>query len=83
MRRCQDNSECRAALETRVLSLADELEAQDLAARVDAFAELVYEPMSLDPKTWYTVQDWQEQTACLKGWLGRRPDAVRAMVDGG
>jgi len=83
VRRCQDHSECRRALEERVLELADELEALDLPARVDEFAELVYEPMSLDPKSWYTVQDFQQQISCLKDWIEARPDQVRAMVDGG
>jgi hypothetical protein len=83
VRRCQDNSACRAALDARVMSLADELENLDLVARVDAFAELVYEPVTQDNKSWYSLQDWEEQVSCIQGWLERRPDQVRYLVGGG
>jgi hypothetical protein len=83
VRRCQDNVGCRTALEQRVLELADALEVMDLAGRATAFSELVYEPMTQDDKSWYTIQDWQDQLACIKSWTDRRPEQVRALVDGG
>ncbi len=82
VRRCQDDSTCRAALEQEVLVLAGELEAMDLPSRLDDLVSVIQVPVTQDPRRWYSDGDFFEQVACIQEWIGRRPAYLEQHVDG-
>lgn len=77
---CQADATCHAAFVARVSGLADELEAADGAARVDALHALIEDEVKSDPRRYGSDRDYDDHVECLRGFFRDRPAQLREWV---
>ena len=79
-RQCLSNETCQEAVYARILDIADQLEAMDTTATIEALAERVRADVYEDDRSYYGSSKFEEHIVCVSDWLAQRPDELREWV---
>ncbi len=79
-RRCLADEVCQEAVYERILQIADQLEAMDTTATIEAAAARVREDVQTDGRSYYGTAKFEEHILCVSDWLAQRPDELREWV---
>lgn len=78
---CEGDATCRADLHTKLLEVADWMEAEDLVGAMERNRDLLDEHAEREAAVNWTMDDREARIDCFLEWTAARPDELRAFVD--
>ncbi len=79
---CLASATCRAEYVTEIIALNEAFEAADPVGRVDDLYALIRDDVYSDDRKHNSNSDFEAHVACVREWVGRRPDEIRAWAAG-